>query len=143
MSKNTFLMIGSALRFDDVDCRRQNRNGDKFAPIRNLWNRWVEILPMCYNCHENVTIDEQLVAFRGRCSFRQYMPSKPAKYGLKFWLAVDSSTRYVWKVQPYLGKSSTGKPEINQSERVVLDLVEGLKGHNITTDHFFTSCNLG
>lgn len=34
-----------------------------------------------------VTIDEQLVPFRGRCRFLQYMPSKPAKYGLKiFWM---------------------------------------------------------
>ena len=26
-----------------------------------------------------------MVAFRGRCSFRQYIPSKPARYGIKIW----------------------------------------------------------
>jgi len=30
-------------------------------------------------------------------------------------------------------------PEINQGKRVVLDLTEGLSGHNITCDNFFTS----
>ncbi|GBP00162.1 hypothetical protein EVAR_71070_1, partial [Eumeta japonica] len=30
---------------------------------------------------ENLTIDEQFVPFRGRVSFKQYLPSKPDKYG--------------------------------------------------------------
>ena len=53
----------------------------------------------------------QLIAFKGRCSFRQFMPSKPAKYGLKIWLAVDSKSGYMWMVQPYLGKPRNAKPE--------------------------------
>lgn len=64
--------------------------------IRELWHRWQQLFPMFYNCPENVTINEQFVAFRGRCSFRQYMPSTPEKHDLKFWLSVDSkSTRYI------------------------------------------------
>lgn len=58
-------------------------------------------------------------------------------------MAVDSETCYVWKIQPYLGKGITGVPERNQGERVVLDLVEGLKGHNVTMDNFFSSHTLG
>ncbi|KRY04854.1 hypothetical protein T01_11867 [Trichinella spiralis] len=38
-----------------------------------------------YNPSENVTVDERLYPFKGRCQFRQYMPKKPAKYGIKFW----------------------------------------------------------
>lgn len=143
MSEHNFHMITSALRFDDVTNRRQQKTGDKFAPIRELWDNWETLLPMFYNCHANVTIDEQLVGFRGRCSFRQYMPSKPAKYGLKFWLAVDSKSGYIWKIQPYLGKPKNGQPEKNQGERVVLELTEGLKGQNITADNFFSSFELG
>ena len=37
----------------------------------------------------------QLVAFRGRCPFRQYIPSKPAKYGLKFWACVGQWNRII------------------------------------------------
>jgi len=29
--------------------------------------------------NESVTVDEQLVPFRGRCSFKQYMPSTKNK----------------------------------------------------------------
>ena len=39
---------------------------------------------------ESVTIDEQLYPYRGQCRYRQFMPSKPAKYGLKFWLLCDN-----------------------------------------------------
>lgn len=30
---------------------------------------------------ENLTINEQLVPFRGRVGFKQYLPGKPDKYG--------------------------------------------------------------
>lgn len=72
------------------------------------------------------------------------MPSKPGKYGIQFWLCVCSDTCYVWKIQPYLGKPSDASArEQRQGERVVLDLVEGLKGHNVTMDNFFSSYDLG
>ncbi|GLD56424.1 piggyBac transposable element-derived protein 4-like protein [Lates japonicus] len=32
---------------------------------------------------------QQLVPFRSHCKFQQYMPSKPAKYGLKIWVTAD------------------------------------------------------
>ena len=53
--------------------------------------------------YENITVDEQLVPFCGRCSFRQNIKSKPAKYGLKLWLLCDSSTSYVLNAQIYTG----------------------------------------
>lgn len=84
MSEATFHMITSALRFDNVSTRRQSRSSDKFAPICGLWERWQLLFPMLDNCYKTVTEDEKFVGFRERYSFRQLMPSKPAKYGLKF-----------------------------------------------------------
>lgn len=43
----------------------------------------------------------------------------------------------------YTGKSPGEAPEKNQGMRVVLDMAEGLSGHNITGDNFFTSYALG
>ncbi|XP_067094206.1 piggyBac transposable element-derived protein 4-like [Osmerus mordax] len=84
-------------------------------------------LPRLYDPGPEVTVDEQLVAFRRRCPFRQYMPSKPAKYGIKSWVAYDAKSSYAWKMQVYTGKLSDGAPERNQGRRVVLDMTEGLK----------------
>ncbi|XP_031627785.1 piggyBac transposable element-derived protein 4-like [Contarinia nasturtii] len=72
------------------------------------------------------------------------MPSKPEKYGIKFWQLVCSETCYVWKIQPYLGKAvGVDSAEKGQGARVVLDLIGGLKGHNVTMDNFFSSYELG
>ncbi len=43
----------------------------------------------------------------------------------------------------YTGKSPGETPEKNQGMRVVLDMAEGLNGHSITCDNFFTSYALG
>ncbi|XP_045548081.1 piggyBac transposable element-derived protein 4-like [Salmo salar] len=75
-------------------------------------------------------MDEQLVPFRGRCPFRHYMPSKPAKYGIKIRVPCDAQSSYAWKMQVYTGKPTSGCPEKNQGMRVVLDVTDGLKGHN-------------
>ncbi|KAI7805227.1 putative piggyBac transposable element-derived protein 4-like [Triplophysa rosa] len=108
-----------------------NSELDKLAPIRELWDKWVERLPLLYNSGLNVTVDERLVPFRGRCPFRQYMQSKPAKYGIKICAACDAQSSYAWNMQVYMGL------------RVVLDMTTGLRGHKIVCDHFFTSYLLG
>lgn len=71
------------------------------------------------------------------------MPSKPARYGIKIWVACDSKSSYAWNMQVYTGKPIGGGLEKNQGMRVVLDVTEGLRGHNVTCDNFFTSYELG
>lgn len=143
MSLQRFKIISRAIRFDNRETRAGRRERDKLAAIRELWDKWIEILPKLYNPGEFVTVDEQLVAFRGKCPFRQYMPSKPAKYGIKFWVLCDNATSYAWNIQIYTGKLPGEPPEKKQGLRVVLDLSYGLKGHNLTCDNFFTSYELG
>ncbi len=92
MSEKRFLQINLALRFDDRLSRPDRHRRDKLAPIRDLWGRWSCRLPRMFNPGRDICIDEQLVPFRGRCSFRQYMPSKPGKYGLMIWALCDVQT---------------------------------------------------
>ena len=72
------------------------------------------------------------------------MPSKPAKYGIKSWVACDARTSYAWKMQVYTGKAAAAAPpEKNMALRVVLDVTEGLAApRNVTCDNFFTSYEL-
>ncbi|XP_045067740.1 piggyBac transposable element-derived protein 4-like [Coregonus clupeaformis] len=145
MPLKVFHAYSRLLRFDDRQTRAERRaagGGDKLAAVREVWDKWVERLPLLYNPGADVTVDEQLVPFRGRCPFRQYIPSKPAKYGIKTWVACDSKSSYAWKMQVYTGKATCGGPEKNQGMRVVLDLTQGLRGHNVTCDNFFTSYEL-
>jgi hypothetical protein len=143
MSLKRFKHISRVLRFDNKESRSVRCDRDKLAPIRDVFDIWVNSLSASFIPYENVTIDEQLVAFRGRCSFRQFMKSKPAKYGLKLWILCDSSTSYALNIQVYTGKVGDC-PEKNQGERVVHDMVDVIKGsgRNITVDNFFTSVPL-
>lgn len=93
-----------------------------------------------YDLGSDVTVDERLVPFRGRCPFKQYISSKP---GIKIWAACDARSSYAWNMQVYTGKPAGAKSEKNQGMRVVLDITEGLRGKTITCDNFFISYALG
>ncbi|XP_070982190.1 piggyBac transposable element-derived protein 4-like [Oncorhynchus clarkii lewisi] len=143
MPLKVFHKYSRLLRFDDRQSRPARLATDRLAAIREVWDLWEERLPALYNPGPDVTVDEQLVPFRGRCSFRQYIPSKPAKYSIKSWVACNAKSSYAWKMQVYTGKAAGGGPEKNQGMRVVLDLTTGLSGRNVTCDNFFTSYDLG
>ncbi|KAL3970568.1 tumor necrosis factor alpha-induced protein 2 [Sarotherodon galilaeus] len=151
MPLKTFRAYSSALRFDDREAREAARcrggeddeegeeeeeeegcHYDKLAPIRVVWDECAR-LPRMYRPGPEVTVDERLVPFRGRCPFRQYMPSKPARYGIKIWVLCDARSSYAWRMQVYTGKhDKRGPPEKNLAARVVLDLTEGLvPGRNV------------
>ncbi|GBP34213.1 hypothetical protein EVAR_30766_1 [Eumeta japonica] len=49
-----------------------------------------------------------LESFRGSCRFRQYMPSKPAKYDIKLFSLVDAMTFYTKKLEIYVEKQPEG-----------------------------------
>lgn len=125
MTRNIFSLLLKCIRFD----AKPNENMKK-----------------CYVAGQNVTVDEQLYAFRGRTRFTQYIPSKPAKYGIKVWWANDSETSYPISGQIYTGLALTGERDINQGERVVKEhccnLFSG-SGRNITCDNFFYNVQSG
>ncbi|KAK1887615.1 PiggyBac transposable element-derived protein 4 [Dissostichus eleginoides] len=104
MSLQTFHVISRVIRFDNLETRPGRRERDKLAAIRDVWDRWVERLPLIYNPGPQVTVDEPLVPFKGCCPFRQYMPSKPGKYGIKMWVLCDAQSTYAWNLQVYTGK---------------------------------------
>ena len=45
-----------------------------------------------------------MIAFRERLGFRQYMPAKPTKYGIKVWVHADSRSGFVNEFDVYVGK---------------------------------------
>ena len=70
-----------------------------------------------------MSVDEGMIKYKGRLYFRQYMPKKPIKYGIKVWMAADSRTGYVCNYDIYLGKSlNDAKVEDGLATSVVLKL---------------------
>ena len=79
MSSARFAFLMRVLRFDDCRTRQQRMKRDRLAPIRKLWDNFIEVCQRVYVPGPHLTIDEQLVPFRGRTSFKMYIPNKPAK----------------------------------------------------------------
>ena len=67
---NRFKEIVACLRFDNRDTRLQRRQTDKFAPFCCFWNRFIKNCCKHYAVSAYVTIEKQLIPFRGRCGFR-------------------------------------------------------------------------
>ena len=88
-------------------------------------------------------LDESMIKFKGRLQFRQYLPSKPIKCGIKVWALAERSTGYLSRCQIYTGKEG-GRQENGLSHRVVMDLVRYLSGSHATIfmDNFYTSVKL-
>jgi hypothetical protein len=94
----------------------------------------------------NLCVDEQLYCYRGRCNFKQYMPSKPAKYGLKYWTIAYVESSFVLSAKLYLRKNENkSNNEKKIGENVVLNLAipfMNKKYRILTADNFFSSINL-
>lgn len=145
MSEKRFLFLLVNLRFDDLETRNDRTQFDKLAPIREVFDAVVNNYKTAYTPFEFVTIDEKLEGFRGRCSFRQYIPSKPNKYGIKIFAMADSKTFYTLNMEVYVGKQPDGPYECSNSPTAVVQrLCQPIKGtsRNVTVDNWFTSMDL-
>ena len=85
--------------------------------------------------YQNIATDESLLKFHGRLGFKQYKPSKRARFGIKVYKVCQSSgpaAGYTWNMKIYCGQDQTddGLPA---STKMVLDLNDQLltKGCNI------------
>ena len=92
---------------------------------------------------KELSIDEQMVPYYGRHSYKMFIRGKPIRFGFKNWI-ICSPEGYPFKVIPYQGKEAikSGQP---LGMRVVNELCEILQDperQEIFFDNFFTSFDL-
>ncbi|XP_045194304.1 piggyBac transposable element-derived protein 4-like [Mercenaria mercenaria] len=96
-----------------------------------------------YTLSREVAVDEAMVRYTGKLSFKQYMPAKPIKRGVKIWMACASNTAYLSRFDIYLGRNNN-QTEHGLGYNVVRKLTDNLHGSNrhIYFDNFFTGIPL-
>ena len=141
LSRDRLLLLIKFCRFDDVNTS-DDRKDDRFGHIREVWDTFNNRCRELYGLGPHTT-NEMLQKFRGRRRFKQYMPSKPGRYGIKYWILADAENHYCYNAIPYLGKEGDA-PAVNLGVQIVKNLVELIKGTNrsVTCDHYFTSVDL-
>ncbi|XP_034952426.1 uncharacterized protein [Chelonus insularis] len=132
MSAHRFQFLLKCLRFDNKNTRKQRRKLDRFALIREIWDKFITNCGKYYRPYEICTVDEQMVGFKGRCIFRMYLPSKPDRYGIKFLMLNDSKTSYMMKAVLYLRKTTERLRNELLANFFVRELVEPIRHSNRT-----------
>lgn len=105
MPKNRFKEISQYLHLNDTsrELARGDANFDSLYKCRPALTATLRNVQCCYSPTKNISIDEGMIAFKVRLSFRQYLPAKPTKCGIKVWMAADASNGYVVNFSVYLG----------------------------------------
>ena len=125
MPRNHFEKIRQYLHLNNWENMlwREHPNHDKLFKVRPL----LDVLPVKfreeYRPSKFVSVDEGMVKYKGRFGFKQYMPMKPIKSGIKVWFLSNSMNGYVCCMHVYTGKKDGGQPKYGLGHRVVSDLV--------------------
>lgn len=130
---NKFLHVSNVRTEDPQDKLKKIR--PFFLPLLANWRRY-------YYPHEHITVDERMIKFTGRLSFKQYMKGKSNPFGIKAYLLADATNGYIYNMNIYTGK--TNNTRRSSAQKTVKDLLEGTayKGHWLFIDNYFTSIPL-
>ena len=147
MTRNRFQLLLKFLHFND-NTQMPAADApfpDKLFKIRPLLDHLCEKFGEVYTPSCNISIDESLLLWKGRLAFKQYIPLKRARFGIKcFMLCEDSGYTYRFKI--YTGKENAPQNQgtLSVSERVVVDLMEPLleKGYHLYIDNWYSSITL-
>lgn len=100
-----------------------------------------------YSPNPEISIDESLIAHKGNLIWKQYIPSKRSRFGIKLFQLCESESSYIWNSIIYTGKMTVFSTEYESyglSTKSVLSLMHDLKnqGYLLTKENFYTSPEL-
>ena len=151
MTRDRFDKISQYFHTNDRSSIPLNARGkpiDKLYLVRRVLDIIQNQIQNNYIPYQNVSVDEAMIAFRGRLSFRQYLPAKPTKYGIKVWEVCDSRNGYCFDFDVYLGRPTgpggNETREVELGKKTVLKLTEKLrnKNYHVYFDNYFTGVPL-
>ena len=146
-SRTRWEIIKQNLHFNDNTrmLPADDETRDKLFKIRPLIDKLLgkfKAIPL----NQMLSVDEQIVPFKGHSGLKQYNPNKPHKWGYKIFILCDSHG-LVHNFEIYTGKiyPSREMPDIGPSGNIVLKLAEVIprdKNHVLFFDNWFTSLKL-
>ena len=140
MSRERFELLLKFWHFTNNN--NKNSDPDRLFKVRPLLDLLKERFTSVYMPDSVVSIDESMVPWRGRLSFKQYIPGKAHKYGVKIY-KLAAVNGYTWSYMVYTGQQDP-MAGLGHVESVVINLLDGLSGcyRTVVADNFFTSISL-
>jgi len=118
---------------------------DKLYKVHPILDYIVPRFQMHYGLQQDLSLEEGMIPSKNRLSIKQYIQSKPVKWGIKAFLLCESATGYIYNVEIYTGKTDgLFVPEIGASGSVVARLTRCIEGrnHKVFMDRFYNSPSL-
>jgi hypothetical protein len=112
--------------------------GDPLPHVRSLIDTLNSSFAANYTPSQFLALDESMVAFKGRSPIKQYIPSKPHKWGYKIYCL--SSDDYLLHFEIFEGPEEHPS-KFGSTYDTVLRMVKGYenKQHVLFTDNWFTA----
>ena len=140
MSREKFELLLRFWHFANNDEKHPSQ--DRLFKLRPLLNLLKARFSSAYILGSVITIDETMVPWRGRLSFKQYIPGKAHKYGVKIY-KIAATNGYTWNFMVYTGQQDP-TAGLGHAHTVVMNLLDGLLGcyRTVVADNFFTTISL-
>lgn len=144
ISCNRFLILyHTTLHACHTNPNANQSRGDKIAP---LLEKLVHNFQRHYIPFQEISVDESMVGYKGRVSFRMYAPKKPTKWGLLMRTVACPHTGYLLNAVLYCGRNpnQTLEDGISITAQAVIDVVAPFsnRGHHIYCDRLYSSVAL-
>ena len=104
MIRNRFCEILQNLHFAD---NRKDDKTDKAFKMRPVIDHLNWKVSEVLSKNSEQSIDEHMVKFKGGSGMKQYIKSKPIKWGFKFWFRCSSKSAYLYQMDIYLRRRKT------------------------------------
>ena len=137
MSRNRYEHILRALCTYDRN-KEDLGKGDKIKPIVSQISKNFRSM---YCPGKHLSLDEALLLFKGRLSYKQYLPKKRSRFGIKMY-ELASSNGYILDILLYVGKNTLlGNSDRGHTYAVIMKLMRHYfrKGRSLYADNYYTS----
>lgn len=124
--------------------KNSERSEDRLTKIREPFDKLRETFKKLFSPFRNLCIDESLLLFKGRLFFKQYIPSKSDRFGIKSFVLCDCSTGYILDLIVYTGSTTEVQalPEkFGKTGNIVATLMQPYlgKGNQLFVDNWYSS----
>ena len=148
MPRNRFRLIFEFFHFNDnSNYNLQDPNRDRLFKICPVLDCLMDKFKSVYTPDKHIAIDVELLLWKGRLEFKQYIPHKRARFGIKMFPVCEVSG-YLWNSFVYVRKNANETfeeqafvKELGKSGAVVPKLMNDLygNGYHLYVHNWYTS----
>ena len=137
---------------DNSNYNANDPNRGKLYKVRGVVEFLIDQFKNVYKLTQHISTDEELLLWKGTLAFKQYIPNKRSRFGVKL-LSLCEDSGYLWNSFVYLGKNPGNDNENlelkNRTGKTGVILVSLAKdlfglGFQLYVDNWYTSealCN--